>query len=405
MRFRVCYRALSLLALFGQSQCLAQNLAVPPIPRPSGNYAIGRQSFYLTDSSRADQFSSAPSHHRELMIHIWYPARRPRGSQGSAYLPGAKKLDQDAAARSAMRQEFESRWPSIVSGSVQSHAVPGAPAMHGVFPVVLFSHGLMSITFCYTAQIEDLVSHGYVVVAIDHPNAAAAILFPDGHIRCFHHFPSAPSKDPLQAMIASASAEVQIGAEDVRFVLDTLAEQNIPLTEVMDLKRVAAVGHSYGGTLATRACQLDSRIKACISEDGAVNPVGAFIDYPDKLPFTQPFLLIEIARSPTDEELSHMKESRAQWEAYLTHEHLQFESCKAGSYHVVLSRPGMRHESFGDELVLSAASNPPDDADNLALIERIDRSFLDQSLKHTTAPLLDHTSAGLSGVTVEHIGK
>lgn len=340
------------------------------------------------------------------MIHIWYPARRPSGSQGSAYLPGAKKLDEDAAARSAMLQEFESRWPSIVSGSVQSHAIPGAPAMHGVFPVVLFSHGLMSITFCYTAQIEDLVSHGYVVVAIDHPNAAAAILFPDGHVRPFRHLPSAPSKDPLQAMIASASAEVQIGAEDVRFVLDSLTEQKIPLTKVMDLKRVAAVGHSYGGTLATRACQLDPRIKACISEDGAVNPVGAFIDYPDKLPFTQPFLLIEIERrSPTDEELSHMKESRAQWEAYLTHKRLQLESCKTGSYDVVLSRPGMRHASFGDELLRSGASNPAYDADNLALIERIDRSFLDKSLKHTTAPLLDHSSEGLSGVTVEHIGK
>jgi prepilin-type processing-associated H-X9-DG protein len=341
------------------------------------------------------------------MIHVWYPARRPSRSQGSAYLPGAKKLDQDAAARSAMREEFESRWPSIVSGSVQSHTIPGAPAMHGVFPVVLFSHGLMSISFCYTAQIEDLVSHGYLVVAVDHPNAAAAILFPDGHVRPFRHCPSAPSKDPLQAIIASASAQVQVGAEDVRFVLDTLAEQKIPLTKVMDLKRVAAVGHSYGGTLATRACQLDSRITACISEDGAVNPVGAFFDYPDKLPFTQPFLLIEIGRSPTDEELSHMKESRAQWEAYLTHKRLQLESCKADSYHVVLSRPGMRHASFGDELVRSA-SNPADesaDNDNLALIERIDRSFLDKSLKHTTAPLLDHSSAGLSGVTVEHIGK
>ena len=393
--------------LFAQCQCLAQNLPIPPLPRPSGNYAIGRQSFYLTDASRTDQFSSAPSHHRELMIHIWYPARRPSGNQGSAYLPGAKKLDQDAAARSAMRQEFEGSWPSIVSGSVQSHAISGASAMRGTFPVVLFSHGLMSLTFSYTEQIEDLVSHGYVVVAIDHPNAAAAILFPDGHVRPFRHFPSPPSKDPLQAMIASASADVQIGAEDVRFVLDTLAEQKIPLTKVMDLKRVAAVGHSYGGTLATRACQLDSRIKACISEDGAVNPVGAFIDYPDKLPFTQPFLLIEIERpSPTDEELSHMKESRAQWEAYLTHKHLQLESCKAGSYHVVLSRPGMRHASFGDELVLSAASNPADEsADNLALIERIDRSFLDKSLRHTTAPLLDQSSAGLLGVTVEQIGK
>ena len=37
----------------------------------------------------------------------------------------------------------------------------------------------------------------------------------------------------------------------------------------------SAVGHSAGGTVTARACQIDRRIKACISEDGEVNPVGA----------------------------------------------------------------------------------------------------------------------------------
>jgi Platelet-activating factor acetylhydrolase, isoform II len=351
MRVSSTYVAISLLLIFCPYQSLAQQISV--LPMPSGSYAIGRQSFHLTDVTRADPFSPAPAHHRDMMIHIWYPAQPKTGAELSPYLPEARKLDRDATARQALRQEFEGSWPSIVSGSVQSHVISDASAMHGTFPVVFFSHGLMSVTFSYTAQIEDLVSHGYVVVAIEHPNASAAILFPDGHIRPFRHLPLSPTQDPLEALIASATEEVQIGAEDVRFVFNTLAQEQILLVKVMDLKRGAAVGHSYGGTLTARACQLDARIKACISEEGEVNPVGAFLDYPDKLPFTQPFLLIEADRPPPlDEELNRMKESRAQWKAYLTHKELQLHACKVGSYHIVLSRPGMLHGSFSDELVL-----------------------------------------------------
>jgi predicted dienelactone hydrolase len=152
------------------------------------------------------------------------------------------------------------------------------------------------------------VSHGYVVVAIQHTDAAGVVVFTDGRIRLFHDAPPppSPSKDPLQAMITQAEKGTQTGAEDVQFVLDTLSQEKTPLTKAMNLKRVAAVGHSYGGTLSARACQLDSRIKACISEDGEVNPVGAFFDYADHASFKQPFLLVEIDPHRTEIELSRM---------------------------------------------------------------------------------------------------
>lgn len=381
------------------------------LPVPSGSYAIGRQSLQLTDPSRADQFSPGPLHHRELMVYIWYPAQRVEVNPLRPYLPGAKGLDKDAAAHQAMRQEFEGLWPSIVSGTIQSHAISGAPVaiQQGQFPVVLFSHGLMSTTFSYTAQIEDLVSHGYVVVAIDHPDAASAILFTDGHIRAFRHFPTSPSKDPLQAMVTAAAEEVQIGAADVRFVVETLAQGRILLAKAMDLTRMAAAGHSYGGTLTARACQLDPRIKVCISEDGAVNPVGAFIDYRDHTALIQPFLLLEIGRpDPSEDELLRMRESRGQWRNYQAHKREQLASCKAGSYHVLLSGPGISHGSFSDEPILNDSSGPAEQSaalKNLLLIERIERAFLDKYLKKYPATLLDSPELTPSGVTIEHIGK
>jgi pimeloyl-ACP methyl ester carboxylesterase len=300
----------------------------------------------------------------------------------------------------------------IASGSITSHATPNAPPLTqpGGFPVVLFSHGLTSDIFSYTAQIENLVSHGYVVVAIEHTDAAGAVVFPDGRIRLFRDAPAppSPSKDSLQAMITAAEKGTQTGAEDVQFVLDTLTREKTPLVKTMDLKRVAAVGHSYGGTLSVRACQLDSRIKACISEDGEVNPVGAFFNYANHPSFKQPFLLVEVDPHRTDAELARMGESRNQWNDYLTHERVQLASCGPGSYLVELNRPGMTHASFSDGLLLSAVPSSIQAStalSNLLLTETIVRSFLDKYLKNEPAPLFDQSVRIPSGVSVEHVGK
>jgi predicted dienelactone hydrolase len=382
----------------------------PKLPVPSGRYSVGRQAFDLIDTARADQFSADPAKHRELMVYIWYPAQHAVGQLMGEYLPGASELNKNPAAKDALDSEFGSIWPLIVSGSIRSHAISDAAPVNapGGFPVVLFSHGVSSTTFSYTAQIEDLVSHGYVVVAIEHSDAAGIVLFPDGHIRLLRDAPAPPSppKDPLQAMIASAEEGTQTGAEDVRFVLDTLAQGKIPLVKIMDLKRVAAVGHSYGGTLTARACQLDTRIKACISEDGVVNPVGAFFDYPDHASLHQPFLLVEIAKHPTDEELGRMGETRTRWNEYLAHERQQLDSAPEGSYYVVLSGPGMSHASFSDGLLLSAVPGSTQAStalSNLLLTEVLDRSFLDKYLKNEPSAVLDQVVP--SGVTVEHIGR
>jgi hypothetical protein len=399
------------------SSQVASSAAVSPVlPTPSGQYSIGRRGYDLTDRSRADPFSSGEKRHRELMVYVWYPVDHTvddtKDQSRGEYLPHARQLDNNADAKAAAQDEFGARWPLIVSGSITSHATANAlPAAHaGKFPVILFSHGISDTTFSYTAQIEDFVSHGYVVVAIEHTDAAGVVLFADNHIRLYHAVPAPPPvpKDPLQAMIASAQAGAQIGAEDLRFVLNELEKGTIPVTQVMDLSRVAAAGHSYGGTLTARACQRDFRIKACISEDGEVNPVGVYFDYPDHASFKQPFLFLEIDWHPTDDLLARMHESRAQWEQYVAHEREQLNTCKSGSYHVILKGAGMTHASFSDGLLLSAIPGSPEAStarDNLLLTAAVERSFLDKVLKGEPAPLLDVAAKTPSGVEVENIGK
>jgi pimeloyl-ACP methyl ester carboxylesterase len=418
-RYALCSCVVFILSTVATAQIVshleANKLAAPPpaLPAPSGAYFVGREGFDLVDTARADPFSAGTAKHRELMVYVWYPVRRSDGQPRGEYVPGASQLENDPAAKREVQNEFGPRWPLILSGAITSHAISGAPpavAVPAKFPVVLFSHGISDTTFSDTAQIEDLVSHGYVVAAIEHTDAAGAVLFPGGRIRLYRDAPppSSPPNDPLQAMIASAKQGTQTGAEDIRFVLDQLTDGTIPLVRIMDLKRVAAVGHSYGGTLTARACQLDPRIKACISEDGEVNPVGVYFDYLDHATFSQPFLFVEVDRHPTDDLLARMGESRTQWNEYLAHERQELNSCPVGSYHVVLSGIGMTHASFSDGLLLSATSGSTEATvalQNLLLTEELDRSFLDKNLKNQPAPLLDLAANTPSGVMVEHIGK
>jgi dienelactone hydrolase len=304
-----------------------------------------------------------------------------------------------------MREEFEAMWPMILSNQLRSHVLANAtPAVQpGGFPVVLFSHGLGSTTFAYSAQIENLVSHGYVVIAIEHTDMATAVLFPDGQVRCFQSRTPGGSGGGLEQMIAMKE-EVQTGAEDIGFVVDNLMKRSIAVPVSLDLEHVAAMGHSAGGTMVVRACQIDKRIKACISEDGELKGIAAFAEYPDHAALTQPFLLMEINQAPSNAELARMRLTRQQWQAYVQKKRQQLQSCQGGSYDVVFNGPSMIHASFSDEPLLGAPCGSERSSvalNNLLLIEKTTRAFLGKYLRNEPTPLLDQLGSTPSNMTVE----
>lgn len=399
--------AIVLLAILSGSCNRAQTKCVPQLPNPSGTFAIGRLGGQnLIDSRRPDRFSSDPTKYRELMVYVWYPAQRSNQPSFEPYVLGAKQIEASACGRQRMRDEFGALWLSIVSGEFRSHVLANAaPAKQSSgFPVVFFSHGLGSTTFAYTAQIEDLVSHGYVVIAIEHTDMATAVLFPDGQVRCFQTRTPSGAGIGMEEMMAAVKEEVQSGAEDIRFVMDNLMHSRFSVPVAVDLKHVAVIGHSAGGTMTARACQLDSRIEACISEEGELTGVSAFADYPDHAALTQPFLLMEMYQAPTDTDLGRLRLTRQQWEAYLQKKRQQLQSCGAGSYDVVFSGRGMIHASFSDEPLLEASCGSERSSlalNNLLVIEKTTRAFLDKYLRHEPAPLLDQAQSAPPTMSIE----
>ncbi len=202
------------------------------LPDPSGPFGIGRLGCEWTDEARPDAHSVDPKAHRKLMVYLWYPAPRAAAGNAEPYLPGAKQMAANAEARAHMSEEFGALWPLIVSGDIKSHAVEHAPVaeIKDKFPVVLFSHGAGGTGLEYTALIEDLVSHGYVVAAIEHTYTAAAVTFPDGTVVPAHHDadPAGLTQEQrMQRMMDSVGQAIREGAEDQIFVLNTLTELNM----------------------------------------------------------------------------------------------------------------------------------------------------------------------------------
>jgi predicted dienelactone hydrolase len=221
-----------------------QSVTPPKIPHPSGPFGIGRVGFDWIDATRARRFSADPKSPREIMVYLWYPTNH-QNARGS-YLPGAKQMDSQLETRRRMMENFGASWPLIVSGAIFSHAAEHSPAAEKPtrFPVIVFSHGQGSSGFTYTSLIENLVSHGYVVAAIEHTGSAMAVWFPDGRLIPFHEdaIPAGLSpSERFQRMAASISAGIDEGAADVRFVLDRLIEMNsgdvhqFPLAGRLDL--------------------------------------------------------------------------------------------------------------------------------------------------------------------------
>ena len=69
------------------------------------------------------------------------------------------------------------------------------PLLGQKFPILIFSHGHGGLRTQNTNQVEELVSHGYIVIAVDHTFDAGFVEFPNGEV--FYSLTSRPNDDPI----------------------------------------------------------------------------------------------------------------------------------------------------------------------------------------------------------------
>ncbi len=390
-------------------------IAIPVFrfPRPGGPYAIGTVTYHWVDASRPEVFTADPNDHRELIVQVWYPARADRSAPGAPYVadsaalaPGLARLAQASVDRLSPGSKITvPRFPFTHLTSINTNAVGGAPvaADEPSYPVLIFLEGLNGLRQMNTFQVEELVSHGYAVAAIDQPFTAAEVVYPDGRQV------DGLSKDQLNTLLQQSinpvtKAPILNGrtlpdgiipylAQDAVFTLHQLdrLNQSDPtgvLTGHLDVHRAGIFGISLGGIVSPEACHLEPRFRACLVMEA---PMPADV-------------VTSGLRQPTMWITSDADTWRRQgWSDRDVRQHQTmravFEGLPGQGYFVQL--PGMFHLNLTDVPLLisppvgrAVGLFGPVDADRVhRIVNSYGLAFFDRHLKGMPAPLLDAPAA------------
>ena len=249
---------------------------LPPI---KGEYGVGVEEYHLIDESREELLTENTDDYREFMIKIWYPTDKDAEGEWYTYMSDL------------MFAWLMGRAPITLPGvsnnayeDVMPHGKINIPIVSdsGLFPVVLFAHGLDGTLEIYSSFIEDLVTKGYVVVSMNHPYIAGVVEFPDGRSIYYQDFNSQNDSD-------YAGKALRTIIEDAKYALDyveILNNTDSIFKGHLDMENVGMYGHSFGGASTSVCCVEDDRIDCGLTLDG--------VSYEELIPdgVTKPFFMM-----------------------------------------------------------------------------------------------------------------
>jgi len=251
--FSAVLKLLAILAVSGAFALWIDHRSATVLPQPSGAYPVGRS---IQDWRESDH---------ELLAWIWYPAAAPSSVPDDylpAYVRAAYNRNDNPIFRLLERDRAKVHGHSIRDAAIS----PRQPS----FPVVIFRGGASAEVSGYSVLVEDLASHGYIVVGMDAPGRTGIVAFPDGRV--------VTRLDQNNVEFCQAGGEVESACvddllhswtADIAFAVDHLTTRG-PFTGHLDLTNLGVFGHSFGGAQAAEFCHDDPRCKAAIDIDGLV---------------------------------------------------------------------------------------------------------------------------------------
>jgi dienelactone hydrolase len=280
-------------------------------PEITGSYAVGTTSYYWKNDET----------NREIMVQLWYPTN--------------VKLQLNNRTKYQGLSEDQLEGHVIYTRAITQASLSSAQKK---YPIVIFSHGIGMSRFLYSAFCEELASHGYIIVGIDHPYLANIIRLPDGRMINF----SIKTDDQKHEAIGN-----EIG--DVRFVLNQLEKLNQDKGSIffqhLDEKHIGMFGHSFGGLVTTNICQQDDRVIA------GINMAGPLYEQDKVTPFNKPFMMMwgekELEEVKKDDDIEHRK-------AVIDNVQNLFDALKKDKYRITIENAD--HNVFSDYTWLKESS-------------------------------------------------
>jgi len=396
-KWRFTFLALISILLICATGYLSWLMPMFQLPKPTGPYQVGTRIFHLVDTSRNEDNGPSPSGKRELMVQAWYPAEL------APTLENRHLADYQRRKEVTLRASYRSvlKTNSYLDAAVR----PG-----GEYPLLIYNPAWMGERTEGTYQMEELASHGFIVVAVDHTFFGGLVEFPDGRVTDSHNAPVLG--DFTQVGVDQewelGGKYVRIEAQDDIYVLDQLDEmnqdQNSPWYHTLDFSRVGAMGFSIGGAAAIQMAGQDPRVKAALDLDG-----WAFGDFAQQ-GLAKPLMVVYEDKSkvlPTLATLHSPDQSRSRSGEFAVEDfsHVTKSMTEHGGYLLYIA--GTQHVDFSDRSLFSPLASltgrgtvAPDRVHQI--VNAYTLAFFTHVLNGEASPLLDANPAPFKEVEIEH---
>ncbi len=227
-----------------------------------GPYDVGFKVLYLVDPSRVMVSTDSLPHAlegRPVRVKMYYPGRRepsslrmkffdqtsilPRNPQFATYNTILNQRDQ------RLQGQFSPRSDSLeqILFNTATMSFYNIPDAQGKFPLLIYELGLDDHQMENSVLWEYLASHGYVV----------AVLPSFGE-----------NMEDKYVQYTKEGAMLLYG--DALYAMNHIAKQ-----DNIDLEKIGAIGHSFGGLIVNVLAKNQNKIKAIASLDGSINMVNA----------------------------------------------------------------------------------------------------------------------------------
>ncbi len=227
-----------------------------PIPAPTGKFSVGTlvlplQRLNGTGTSRR--------------VQLWYPAEGSSSAEFAGYVPDPQALDVFRSVKFLDQPECVFKNWGKLKTAARERAKP--LSAKNKFPLVIISPGAGMPRSAYTAYAQQLASDGFVVASVDYGSYGFLV---SGN-KALEEGPKDDSPAASEIAAEDWAAHISELLDEISGKRPAVDETEQAILKIVDLKRIAAMGHSIGGTASVLACEKDSRLRACINADGGLD--------------------------------------------------------------------------------------------------------------------------------------
>lgn len=216
------------------------------LPPLRGAYSVGSASFIIEGPKKRGYDGD-----RTIGVEIYAPTRVIKGKRLLLELP-AKNLDRvlsNAQIKTLQTHSYAEFEPLIKS------------------PIIIFSHGLMTDPSEYRLLLEEIASHGYLVLNLNHPSSSAYAPFSEESL-CARKIdlealersnPEGYSKELNNLSVKQVA--------NLHFVIRQIKEGKL-VQEMGNSEQIILAGHSLGGSSSIQVARSNHHVCGCVNLDG-----------------------------------------------------------------------------------------------------------------------------------------